>query len=134
MDPIELLARDDRWQLSAGEGLVFAPPHPLWLDAPGFWDDASLLGAVFGPLFTVAVLDDDGLEIPVHLTSRRWSPAELAVEYRLANGATATEVRTIQPGGVFASEWRIEAPRPTRVEPRGMDGAAGKRSRRSDAI
>ena len=115
MDPIELLARDDRWQLSAGEGLVFAPPHPLWLDAPGFWDDASLLGAAFGPLFTVAVLDDDGLEIPAHLTSRRWSPAELAVEYRLANVATATEVRTIQPGGVFASEWRLEAPRPTRL-------------------
>ena len=34
-DPIELLARDDRWQLSAGEGLLFAPSHPLWLDAPG---------------------------------------------------------------------------------------------------
>jgi hypothetical protein len=115
VDPIELLAREDRWQLSAGEGLVFAPPHPLWLDTPGFWDDASIVGAVFGPLFTITVLDDDGLEIPAHLTSRRWSPAELAAEYRLANGATATEVRTVQPGGVLASEWRIEAPRPTRL-------------------
>ena len=27
----------------------------------------------------------------------------MAVEYRLANGATAAEVRTVQPGGVFAS-------------------------------
>ena len=115
MDPIELLARADRWQLSAGEGLLFAPPHPLWLDAPGFWDPASLLGDEIGPLFTVAFLDDDGVEVASHLTTRRWSPAEIAAEYRLANGATAAEVRTVQPGGVFASEWRVEAPRPTRI-------------------
>ena len=115
MDPIELLARDDRWQLSAGEGLIFAPPHPLWLGAPGFWDGASLLGTVVAPLFTVAILDDDGAEVAAHLTSRRWTPAELIVEYRLATGTTATEVRTVQPGGVLASEWRLEAPRPMRL-------------------
>ncbi len=115
MDPIELLAREDRWQLSAGEGLIFAPPHPLWLNAPGFWDSASLFGDDIGPLFTVAFLDDDGVEIPAYLTTRRWSPAEIAAEYRLGNGATAAEVRTVQPGGVFASEWRLEAPRPTRI-------------------
>jgi hypothetical protein len=115
VDPIELLARDDRWQLSAGEGLLFAPPHPQWLDAPGFWDGASILGAELAPLFTVTVLDDDGVEIPARLTNRRWTPAEIAAEYRLGNGASATEVRTVQPGGVLASEWRIEAPRPTRL-------------------
>ena len=115
MDPIELLARADRWQLSAGEGLLFAPQHPLWLDTPGFWDPASLFGDEIGPLFTVAFLDDDGVEVASHLTTRRWSPAEIAAEYRLANGATAAEVRTVQPGGVFASEWRLEAPRPTRM-------------------
>lgn len=127
MDPIELLARDDRWQLSAGEGLLFAPPHPLWLDTPGFWDAASILGTEIAPLFTVTVLDDDGVEVPTHLTNRRWSPAEVAAEYRLDNGATATEVRTVQRGGVLASEWRIEAPRPTRLhlvawtaQPRGV--------------
>jgi hypothetical protein len=115
VDPIELLARDDRWQLSAGEGLLFAPPHPLWLDAPGFWDAASILGTEIAPLFTVTVLDDDGVEVPARLTSRRWTPAEIAAEYRLGTAATATEVRTVQPGGVLASEWRIEAPRPTRL-------------------
>jgi hypothetical protein len=115
VDPIELLAREDRWQLSAGEGLVFAPPHPLWLNAPGFWDPVSLFGDEIGPLFTVAFLDDDGREVPAYLTTRRWSPAEVAAEYRLGNGATAAEVRTVQPGGVLASEWRLEAPRPTRV-------------------
>ena len=115
MDPIELLARDDRWQLSAGEGVLFAPQYPLWLDAPGFWDPVSIFGTEIAPLFTVTMLDDDGVEVPVRLTNRRWSPAEIAAEYRLGNGATATEVRTVQPGGVLASEWRIEAPRPTRL-------------------
>lgn len=115
MDPIELLAREDRWQLSAGEGLLFAPSHPLWLGAPGFWDPASHFGDEVGPLFTVAFLDDDGGEIRAHLTTRRWSPAEIAAEYRLANGVTAAEVRTIQPGGVLASEWRLDASRPTRI-------------------
>jgi hypothetical protein len=115
VDPIELLARDDRWQLSAGEGLIFSPPHPLWLDTPGFWDAASVLGSEIAPLFTVTILDDDGVEVNARLTNRRWSPAEIAAEYRLDNGATATEVRTVQPGGVLASEWRIEAPRPTRL-------------------
>jgi hypothetical protein len=115
VDPIELLARDDRWQLSAGEGVLFAPQYPLWLDAPGFWDPVSIFGTEIAPLFTVTMLDDDGVEVPARLTNRRWSPAEIAAEYRLGNGATATEVRTVQPGGVLASEWRIEAPRPTRL-------------------
>jgi len=115
VDPIELLARDDRWQLSAGDGLVFAPPHPLWLDTPGYWDGASVLGDEIAPLFTVTILDDDGIEVPARLTSRRWTPAEIAAEYQLAHGVKATEVRTVQPSGVLASEWRIEAPRPTRL-------------------
>jgi hypothetical protein len=115
VDPIELLAREGRWQLSAGEGLLFAPPHPLWLHAPGFWDGASVLGDDIAPLFTVAVLNDDGVEIGARMTSRRWSPAEISAEYRLDNEVTATEVRTVQPGGVLASEWRIEASRPTRL-------------------
>jgi hypothetical protein len=115
MDPIELLARDDRWQLSAGEGLIVAPPHPLWLDAPAFWDGASLLGTPLAPLFTVTLLDDDGRELALGLTSRRWTPAEVTAEYGGAGGLVATEVRTVQPGGILASEWRIEALRPTAV-------------------
>ena len=40
--------------------------------------------------------------------ARRWTPAELTVDYRLANGMMASEVRTVQPGGVFASEWLVQ--------------------------
>lgn len=115
-DPIELLARDDKWQLGNGDALVFAPPLPLWLDTPGFWDEATVHQYAFAPLFTVTVLDAEGRELPARVQSRRWTPAELTVEYRLANGVTATEVRTAHPGGIFVSEWRLQALRETPLD------------------
>jgi len=111
-EPLELLARNDKWQLGAGDAVAFAPPFPLWLDMPGFWDDGSIYHYPFGPLFTVAILAADGHVIPLKLVSRRWTPADLTCEYRLSGGLIATETRTVQPGGVFASEWRVHAPRP----------------------
>lgn len=113
--PLDVLARDDKWYLGAGDGILFAPPFPKWLDEPGFWDEATVFQHAFAPLFTVAVIDRDGREVPLRAVSRRWSPAELTVEYRLATGVTATEVRTVQPDGVFASEWQFRTLRRTRV-------------------
>ncbi|MEP7086523.1 MAG: hypothetical protein ABI884_04240, partial [Gemmatimonadota bacterium] len=107
-DPLALLARADKWFLSATDGISFAPPFPRWLDSPGFWDEASLYHYSFAPLFTVSALDADGREIPMRPVARRWTPAELTVDYRLANGMMASEVRTVQPGGVFASEWLVQ--------------------------
>lgn len=111
MDVIESLARDDKWYLGSGDGIIFAPPFPLWLDAPGFWDDAQLYQYAIGPLFTVTILDHDGRELPLVARRRRWTPAELTVEYDLPGGIQAIEIRTVQPGGVFASEWSLRAPR-----------------------
>lgn len=115
IEPLELLARQDKWFLSAGDGVVFAPPLPAWLDAPGFWDEATLHQYAMSPLFTVTALDAEGREIPMRVASRRWTPAELSVEWRMANGMTAVEVRTLQPGGVFASEWRIRGLRESTI-------------------
>ena len=112
MDPIELLARDDKWYLGCGDGILFAPQCPAWLDSPGFWDEATVFQHAFAPVFTVAVLDGEGRELPMRAQSRRWTPADLTLEYRLAHGITATEVRTVQPGGIFVSEWRLRALRP----------------------
>ncbi|HKG93585.1 MAG TPA: hypothetical protein VKA84_16875 [Gemmatimonadaceae bacterium] len=114
IDPLELLARDDKWQLGCGDAIIFAPPFPLWLDAPGFWDEATVFQYAFGPLFTVSVLEDDGTELPLRPTSRRWTPAELTVEYALGDGGGATEVLSVQPGGIFASEWSVRQPRTRR--------------------
>jgi hypothetical protein len=107
-DPLALLARPDKWFLSATDGIAYAPPFPRWLDCPGFWDEATLYHYSFAPLFTVSALDPDGREIAMHAIARRWTPAELTVDYRLANGMMASEVRTVQPGGVFASEWLVQ--------------------------
>lgn len=107
--PFELFARDDKWALGAGDGVLFAPRFPLWLDAPGFWDEATLHQYTLAPLFSVAVLDEHGAELPLTAVSRRWTPAELIVDYRLPRGITASETRTVQPGGVFASEWRLRS-------------------------
>ena len=109
LDPLEILARDDKWQLGAGDGVMFAPTFPLWLERPGFWDDVTVHHYHIGPLFTVSILDEDGKEIRATPSERRWSPAELIVEYRLSNGMHATEVRTVHPGGIFVSEWRLRA-------------------------
>lgn len=109
LDPIERLARDDKWYLGCGDGVIFAPPFPQWLDAPGFWDEATFYQYACGPLYTVTFLDHEGRELPWTLRERRWSPAELTCRYELSGGIEATEIRTVQPGGVFASEWRLHA-------------------------
>ena len=115
IDPVEQLARADKWQLGAGDGTLFAPAFPRWLDVPGFWDGANVLRRGAAPLFTVTVLDDEGREIAARVTARRWTPAELTLQYRLGQGITATEVRTVHPGGIFVSEWRFAAYRPERI-------------------
>ncbi|HXY30347.1 MAG TPA: hypothetical protein VEI06_06530 [Gemmatimonadaceae bacterium] len=110
-DPLELLARTDKWFLSGSDGILFAPPFPKWLDAPGFWDEATVYHYDWAPLFTVSALDAEGREVTMRPVARRWTPAELTVDYRLANGMMATEVRSVQPGGVFGSEWRVQGMR-----------------------
>ena len=114
-DPFSLLTREDKWFLGNGEGMLFAPPFPVWLNTPGFWDEATIFQYSFAPAFTVAFLDESGKEIDLIPLSRRWTPAEVIVDYRLSNGMTATEVRTVQPGGVLASEWRIRVFRRARI-------------------
>ncbi|MBL8983677.1 MAG: hypothetical protein JNL26_15930 [Gemmatimonadetes bacterium] len=107
-DRIELLARQDKWFLGCGDGIIFAPPFPAWLDAPGFWDEGTVYQYQVGPLFTVTWLDADGRERPQRQVSRRWTPAELTVTWDLGDGITAREVRSVHPRGIFASEWTVE--------------------------
>lgn len=35
---LDALAREDKWYLSGGDGVLWAPACPLWLDRPGFWE------------------------------------------------------------------------------------------------
>ncbi len=107
--PLDALARSDKWYLSAGEGLIFAPPFPTWLDAAGFWDEAHLFEYPLAPLFTVSFVDDDGHEIALHPRQgeRRWTPAALEVPYGTRAGLELQEARMVLPGFVLGSEWQI---------------------------
>ncbi len=105
--PLELLARSDKWFLSAGEGLVWAPPFPAWLDAPGFWDEAHLFEYPLAPLFTVAFVDDAGRPIALRADERRWTPAALEMSYEPAAGLEFLESRMVLPGFVLGSEWQV---------------------------
>jgi hypothetical protein len=113
-DPLELLERTDKWYLSAGEGLVFAPPFPVWLDAPGFWDEAHVFEYPLQPLFTITFLDDAGRELPLVPGARRWTPAALEVPYQAMGEVEAVETRMVLPGFVLGSEWAL---RNTGTEP-----------------
>jgi len=110
-----LVPRDDKWYLGAGDGLVWAPPFPEWLAAPGFWDEAHLFQYAIGPLFTVTLLADGvpGLPPPPftplpRCLRQRWTPATLTLEYAVGP-LRAREVRSA-PGGSLASEWVVRNP------------------------
>ena len=104
---MELLARGDKWYLSAGEGLLWAPPFPAWLDAPGFWDEAHLFEYPLAPLFTVAFVDEGGREIALRPGERSWTPAALEVPYASRMPLEFREARMVLPGFVLGSEWQI---------------------------
>jgi hypothetical protein len=104
---MELLARPDKWSLSAGEGLLWAPPFPVWLDAPGFWDEAHLFEYSLAPLFTVAFVDEAGREIALQPGERSWTPAALEVPYTSRLPLEFREARMVLPGFVLGSEWQI---------------------------
>ena len=114
-EPLELLQRSDKWYLSAGEGLLWAPPFPAWLHVPGFWDDAHIFQYPVGPLFTVSFLDAAGRILDLRADAQRWTPAALETPYQVGVGADIppatleiVEFRMVLPGFVLASEWTLK--------------------------
>ena len=108
--PVDMLARGDKWYLGGGNRLLWAPPFPVWLDAPGFWDPAHYYNVELGPLFTWAILDDDGVSIPLRQVSRSWTPALLACRYVPADGRggfAVSEEKCLLPGDVASCTVRV---------------------------
>jgi len=106
IDPLELLRRRDKHLLSAGDGVLFDPPHPLWLDRPGFWDGGHVLRYGLAPLFTISFVELSGKERPLRRMHRDWTPAEMVTSY-VGGGLELEERRLVLPGGRFVSEWRV---------------------------
>ena len=81
LSPLKLLERTDKWYLGGGNRLLWAPEFPLYLDKPGFWDHAQYYNYPFQPIFTWAILDDEGNELVPRFKARRWNPAALVQEF-----------------------------------------------------
>src|SRR5437867_12756220 len=80
-NPLKLLSRRDKWYLGGGNRLIWAPPFPIWLDYPGFWDKAGYYNLDLEPLFTWTVLDESGREIPLGAVERNWNPSRLTSRF-----------------------------------------------------
>ncbi|MCI0436257.1 MAG: hypothetical protein L0271_21830 [Gemmatimonadetes bacterium] len=100
---IERFRRADRWTLGSGDGLLFAPPHPQWLDRPGFWDGVLWYAHRFAPAFTLTLVGADGREIALRTADRMWTPAALHTTWTGA-GFQLTENRVVLDGGRIVSD------------------------------
>ncbi|MBI1851522.1 MAG: hypothetical protein HYR85_14370 [Planctomycetes bacterium] len=107
VDPIRLLARTDKHYLGGGDFVVFAPPHPTFLDAPGFWDAAHLLDLPVERAFTWAILDEDDQVVPFVARRRDWRPDRIRVAYAPASGVRVEETRVVLAGDLLASHLTI---------------------------
>lgn len=105
------LVRPDKWYLSAGDGILWAPAFPVWLEAPGFWDEAHVYYHPVAPLFSVAVIAADGREIALRHVSRSWRPDRLVCVYRAEpGGAQLVETKAALGRGRLRSAWTVEDP------------------------
>jgi hypothetical protein len=92
LDPLALLERMDKHYLGGGRTLLWAPPHPAHLEAPGFWDEAHFLDYELPRLFTFTLLDEAGDEVPLRQQERVWRPHALTSAYA-GPGITLTEAK-----------------------------------------
>jgi len=93
--------------VGAGDGLLWAPPFPRSLEAPGFWDEAHLFQYAVQPAFTVAFVVA-GVVLASRCRSRRWNPAQLTLDHDLAP-LRARETRSAS-GIALRSRWDIRNP------------------------
>ncbi len=108
--PLKLLSRTDKFSLGGGNRLLFAPRFPRYLGRPGMWDYAQYFNFEFGPLFTWALLDGDGREIPLQPAARRWDPAHATRQFAGRVGGrtlTVEEEKTILSNDVAVCRIRI---------------------------
>jgi len=105
IDPLAYLSRSDKWYLGGGGRLLWAPPFPLFLDRPGFWDKAHYYNIEIQPLFTWTVLDEQGEQLHLNSQGRTWTPANLTQRFASMNNPAIIidEQKVVLPNSVAAS-------------------------------
>lgn len=109
IDPLNHLSRTDKWYLGGAPALLFAPPTPVWLDHPGFWDEAHYLHFPLAPVFTFTLLDEGRQPLSLRAIGRRWRPDRLTQHYG-AGDLSITEYRCCGPEDALASVVEIHNP------------------------
>jgi len=107
LNVLKRLSRPDKWYLGGANRLLWAPPYPSNLDSPGFWDEAHYYNLELKPLFTWALLDDDGIEIPLECTGRTWDPSRLRQAYKGRTRHPDTTLRVVEEKSVLPSDVAI---------------------------
>lgn len=107
---LQALERQDKWFLSCGDGIIWAPPFPLMLHRPGFWDEALVYNHPFAPVFAVALVNHDGTELPLSELNRSWQPHRLTTEWSSPDQLVLREERFALPGGRLVSRWATHDP------------------------
>ncbi len=105
VERLQALERQDKWFLSCGDGIIWAPPFPLTLHRPGFWDEALVYNHPFAPGFTVALVNHEGTEVSLSELNRSWQPHRLTTEWCSPDQLVLREERFAQPGGRLVSRW-----------------------------
>lgn len=103
-DILHLLSREEKWYLGGGNRLVWAPPFPLHLDTPGYWDEAHYYNYELKPLYTWTLFDENGREIRLRFLRRRWDPSCLAQEYEGSSEGSKTRLRLTERRSILPND------------------------------
>ncbi|HEY0867693.1 MAG TPA: hypothetical protein VGE01_09950 [Fimbriimonas sp.] len=106
MDPLLLLARDDKFFLGGGRGAIYAPPFPRFLLSPGFWDECFFADLKISRLFGLLVSDASGR--PIRLSGRHagWRPDRLIIDHTGA-GTAIRETRFVTEANAWVCELEL---------------------------
>src|SRR4029453_460338 len=80
-EPLRSLERPDKHFLGTGEGVLYAPPFPLFPDSGGFWDVFHYHVHALSPGFTWTLLDERGLPLRLERKRREWTPARIRTTF-----------------------------------------------------
>lgn len=101
---LKSLARKDKWYVGGGRRLVFAPPFPQWLEAPGFWDEAHFHEYKIQPVFTVTLLDSSSVLVsPRRIGGAHWTPDRWIRRFEYES-FSVTETLALGEGDTLVSE------------------------------